>query len=1057
MARSCTLLDHEEGGDPDYCAITLYGGDSTTSTDNKEEEEAEDMFHPTFSGMVLQVFRNIANKKLGLQGDYESNHLPVRRGSVFPVNDHRHHYMIHDTFILEKVYQLLEPLHLELGIPPKHYLDYAYTPVVVVPPSMERVELNDKGNELPSYTKASPEKDNDNSVQELKDSLKAVVLEEDEATSSSWWKWWLPFTSNWWKAHGRTKSDYDMGGSAFAGGSHGEVWRGRRICRQNNRNGNNALDPLQDERHHGSDNDGNQEDQNCDDQQTLILKRLKVERGYRLLEAGLREVYFGSLLMKESSESLFTAYVDHFFREVSRPSSFGRRSSKNQKDLELWIVFQDAGPSLRSYLYTPVTTAGGFVMYQHSDLWTRLRMASSNKSKKRDVSVAMAARPHVPEGQKRGESQNSTEALRDQEDTSTPGVLSSTIGIQLLRDVLRQILTAAAFLHENGIVHRDIKPSNVMCKTDIDIRTIYSLEKYPYLRCVLGDFSSAWNNFTADHLYTNGPSPSEQTDEYAPPESYLGPTWVPFHETKPQSYDSWSIGVLALELLLGTPNVFTVDQRTTVLLTMKLKKEGASDEELQRALYLAALSHFCIYVPTAKADRQQSWPLRDGDPLHNAYMVKESCTLRDFHRALSARDPLGIGFDSSTDLLLHLIWQLLAWDPLDRITAAEALQHPFFTSPTDAKHPLDLIPGWHNALEPQILDPRMDFDLRDNVQEFVCPKCGRVFDDWRSCQMHAVSRKHAKFCTYDRSSLPTCINAHTMLPAHPTSGYCDLQGRRPIIEDFHSIHLNQSMQFYGVFDGHTGNLASKYVASTLYGKLSESLSDLNKMAKNDPNWKDAVATSVAHAFQDIHTKFLDAVALTPNDAMDQSGTTATALLITEEAVVVASLGDSRAILSSMKQDSGEFAAIQLTKDHVASDPEEKQKVISRGGFVSTTGGIDRVNGTLAITRSIGDANLAPLLSRIPLVVSMTRAEIRGQCGNYRLPCFVVLASDGLWDVMTNQEAVDMVVQVMESYDSKDWVSWNNGGAFQEAAEVLAVEAYVRGSTDNIGVCVVAVD
>jgi serine/threonine protein phosphatase PrpC len=71
--------------------------------------------------------------------------------------------------------------------------------------------------------------------------------------------------------------------------------------------------------------------------------------------------------------------------------------------------------------------------------------------------------------------------------------------------------------------------------------------------------------------------------------------------------------------------------------------------------------------------------------------------------------------------------------------------------------------------------------------------------------------------------------------------------------------------------------------------------------------------------------------------------------------------------------------------------------------------------------------------------------------------FLLLFSSGLWDVMSNQEAVDMVAEIMESYDSTDNVSWNNGGAFQEAAEHLAIEAYVRGSTDNIGVCVVAVD
>jgi len=146
-------------------------------------------------------------------------------------------------------------------------------------------------------------------------------------------------------------------------------------------------------------------------------------------------------------------------------------------------------------------------------------------------------------------------------------------------------------------------------------------------------------------------------------------------------------------------------------------------------------------------------------------MVKETCNLHDFHRALRARDPLGLGFDSSSDQLLLLIWRLLAWNPSERITPREALQHPYFFEADNGESQIK--EGSNNrSLESLMLDPRRDFNLTDTVTEFTCPRCGRVFGDWESCRKHAHSRKHAKFCRYDHSSLPTCLNAHSMLPAH---------------------------------------------------------------------------------------------------------------------------------------------------------------------------------------------------------------------------------------------------------------------------------------------------
>lgn len=371
------------------------------------------------------------------------------------------------------------------------------------------------------------------------------------------------------------------------------------------------------------------------------------------------------------------------------------------------------------------------------------------------------------------------------------------------------------------------------------------------------------------------------------------------------------------------------------------------------------------------------------------------------------------------------------------MSASAALQHPYF-------HKVNVtFAGQHNALESQMLDPRMDMKLTNEVTTFVCPKCGREFGDWQSCRHHARGRKHANFCTYDKRSLPTCLNAHSLLPAHSSSGHCDIRGRRPVIEDFHTIELLSDQQFYGasptvslvksstswpsfllfgfhrhagIFDGHSGNLASKYVTSFLFRAMITRLNMLETMGdggdSDDTLWADSVVNQTSEAFHDIHNGFLRALSKKFGGAiMDQSGTTATVMLVNSrgihESVILASLGDSRAVLST--KTNGVLDGIQLTTDHTAANTKERNMVEARGGFVKVHNGVARVSGTLVVTRSIGDAGLARYLSQTPDVFPFRKRDLLEQCGDLRgdstIPCFVILASDGLWDVMDNQEAV----------------------------------------------------
>ena len=986
----------------------------TGASSNGESLSNQGLEEP-FVGMVLQV---------GGMSSFSS-----QRDTKTPGD---HGAPTSDTSIAH--YELTERVYGELGLSDKHILDFAYNPVIK------------------SYLGRDKSED-DSTVDDM------MVLKQDrdlEPVHRRPCKSWLGDHCRHPKNdqggpmshlqdelglnHGQNRERLyqTLGNTAFAGGSHGEIWKARRRCN---------LSPKQ-----------LYLDNTCDESEELIMKRLKVEQGARILEAGMREVYFGRLLLQhvkinQISKS-FTTYVDHFFRTSASPQA---SESNELNQSELWIVFKKAGASLRSFLYTPIDI-GGYLVYQNSDFWRRLRHSVTNKKPSNTKAMSVVSRNLSVTDKNNGPPISSLNfEAREPE------------GRKLMKELLRQLLTSLASLSELGVVHRDVKPSNIICESDNDqippTHPMYHnvMSKNASFTCVLGDFSSAWDEVADRSLYSHGLSALEQTNEYAPPEALFGMQWIPFDQSNPQSYDIWSTGVVALEMLLGTPNVFSVDQRTTTLLTHRLRRQGASEYDIQKALYLAALSQFCIYIPS-----KEVWPFTQGDPLHMASAKKQTCTLHDFHSALRARDPLGLGFDSSANSLLNLILRLLAWNPADRISAAQALQHPYFTGEDHAlEHREDDSSSTHKS---QI--------LYDGVMPpaFTCPKCQRKFDSWHSCLLHVNSRKHAKFCHYDSSKLPPCLSSHSMLPAHPFYGYCDIQGRRPTIEDFHSIQMFPTHQFYGVFDGHLGNLASKFAASRFHASVAERLLEIEENASTiNEMWKERVNETFVSAFEDLHEQFLQVVKDSPGGVMDESGTTATVLFVTHKSVVIANVGDSRAVLSvGSTKDPDTMMAMPLTVDHTPGLLDERKRVESLGGHVESNGSTHRVNGILAISRSIGDARLSHLLSRTPNVISFSRVEVSNLCKprgtkahrvgesndieiDIILPCFIVLASDGLWDVVSNQEAVDMVVEVYKESRVKKSISMDDGGPFQVASRRLTHEAYIRGSTDNIGVCVLALD
>ncbi|KAH7068079.1 phosphatase 2C-like domain-containing protein [Paraphoma chrysanthemicola] len=144
----------------------------------------------------------------------------------------------------------------------------------------------------------------------------------------------------------------------------------------------------------------------------------------------------------------------------------------------------------------------------------------------------------------------------------------------------------------------------------------------------------------------------------------------------------------------------------------------------------------------------------------------------------------------------------------------------------------------------------------------------------------------------------------------------------------------------------------------------------------------------------------------------------------QRVLYTANVGDARIVLCRNGR------ALRLSYDHKGSDENEGRRVASAGGLILN----NRVNGVLAVTRALGDAYMKDLVTGHPYT---TETVIQADQDE-----FLILACDGLWDVCSDQEAVDLVRHIQDP---------------QEASKKLVDYALARFSTDNLSCMVVRFD
>eukprot|EP00250_Pteridium_aquilinum_P027335 c346_g1_i1 orf=322-1185(-) len=242
-------------------------------------------------------------------------------------------------------------------------------------------------------------------------------------------------------------------------------------------------------------------------------------------------------------------------------------------------------------------------------------------------------------------------------------------------------------------------------------------------------------------------------------------------------------------------------------------------------------------------------------------------------------------------------------------------------------------------------------------------------------------------------------------------GYASLRGKRSTMEDCYEARFAQveesTIGLFGVFDGHGGSQAAEYVRKNLFQNLI-------KHPKLITDTKDAIVES----YQQTDTEFLQVENSKENDA----GSTASTAILVGNRLLVANVGDSRAVVCRAG------TAYALSDDHKPNRKDERQRIEKAGGAVIWAG-TWRVGGILAVSRAFGDRSLKQFVVAEPELQEETITDGVE---------FLVLASDGLWDVVTNQDAVSLVQSIPDA---------------EEAAKSLANEAMRKGSADNI-TCIV---
>jgi serine/threonine protein phosphatase PrpC len=170
-----------------------------------------------------------------------------------------------------------------------------------------------------------------------------------------------------------------------------------------------------------------------------------------------------------------------------------------------------------------------------------------------------------------------------------------------------------------------------------------------------------------------------------------------------------------------------------------------------------------------------------------------------------------------------------------------------------------------------------------------------------------------------------------------------------------------------------------------------------------------------------------------------SGSTCVLGVIRDNKLIVNNIGDSRIILAK-RTAAGKLEAVPVSSDHKPDRPDEQKRIEACGGRVFAVEYDDGVDGPprvwlghmdipgLAMARSLGDT-----VAHTAGVISEPETHHMEVLAEHKV---LVMASDGLWEFMSNQEVIDMITGVKEPKKAVDLLVQEAGERWMREEQVI---------------------